>query len=402
MKLDKTRPWGSTNWKSRLFFLVSCLGVGSLTVLYVSQVNIKNHFAIVKPSSKLHLKPISVPLLPKIISDYDSETMSLPAGTDIEGIYVHVVFSTDNRTIPGLLAAMRSVIVNTAQPERLRFYLIAAPLEKALMTSHVHCMLTQYIHPKLDMKLEQAIHSYIVVEFNIWEYEPNWEIKYREVPAEGKADRSSPNNYVRLYLHRLLRRTELVGKPLPNKVIYFDTDVIVQGDVCDVYDKALVDNKYAVALSRRSMTLRDYTIDFDHPVLAQWNQVHKGTASEISPEWIAYNNGVCVIHLGRWEAYNLTEAVNFWVKANLEQQLFQFSFNPPFLLGILNRVEILPESWNIARLGIDKRIKRKDLAEGNVLHWTGKMKGWKKYGFYTYIWNSYGCDKCTASFTGSY
>eukprot|EP01138_Halocafeteria_seosinensis_P000450 gb/GECG01000464.1/.p1 GENE.gb/GECG01000464.1/~~gb/GECG01000464.1/.p1 ORF type:complete len:385 (+),score=17.93 gb/GECG01000464.1/:1-1155(+) len=316
-----------------------------------------------------------------------------PPGTDVYDNLLHIVFSTDNRTLPGLLAAVRSVIVNTKRSLLLRFYFIAKMHEGTQMRSALECMFNKYTNPNLrNISLGESIHSYRVIEFNITEYDPSFQIAYRE--ASNLNDRSSPNNYARLYLHQMLRRPELVGYPLPNKVLCLDTDIIVQADVGELLQSSLVHTEYPVAMPSRAYRLNKYTIRFEHPILAEWNRRNKGTSKEIKRGWTAYNNGICIQHLQRWQDYNITRSIDFWIKANLREQLFSHSFNPPYLLGLLNRVEPLDRKWSTSALGYKTKITQKALDEGRILHWTGPSKPWEENGFYKHQWKPYHCEAC--------
>ena len=312
---------------------------------------------------------------------------------DTKDELIHVALSTDKRTFPGLLAAMRSTIVNTNEPEALRFYLIAAPDEVDIMFEAVECLLTNYKNPtKGNVSLGSSIHSYVIIPFNILDYDPDWKIAYRE--SADNTDRSAPNNYVRLYVHRMLRDPNVVGYPIPNKIVYLDTDVIVQGDVAQLYRSALTNNTYSVAMSKRSLPLSKYTIQFGHPELIKWNREHKGTEKEIKKTWPAYNNGISVMHLRRWEDQNVSANIKHWINANIEKRLYKYGFNPPFLLGLFNQVEELHPSWNIDGLGYLKKMPKRKLSNAKILHWTGPGKGWNEHGLYQQYWSPYNATTC--------
>lgn len=305
--------------------------------------------------------------------------------------YTNVVFSSDNRTFAGLLAAMRSTIVNTNAPGALRFYLLCGVDEKLILEELVQCMLA-HKHPKLLRPLRTVISTYQVLEFNIRDFEPFWEIGYRE--QSGTSDRSSPNNYARLYLHRLLTRREVVGPLIPEKIVYVDTDVIVLGDIRHLYHMALVNSTAPVAIPKRSRKLGRYAIRFDHPELVLWNSKYKGTAKEITRGLIAFNNGVYVQHLRRWKDQNITQEILYWVEINRKRKLYDFSFNPPFILGLRGRVEALPPEWNVLGFGDHVRSGRKFLTKAKIIHWTGRRKPWLKDGFNKRLWLPYHSPDC--------
>eukprot|EP01138_Halocafeteria_seosinensis_P014107 gb/GECG01014405.1/.p1 GENE.gb/GECG01014405.1/~~gb/GECG01014405.1/.p1 ORF type:complete len:381 (+),score=20.54 gb/GECG01014405.1/:1-1143(+) len=306
--------------------------------------------------------------------------------------FTHVVLSSDNRTFPGVLAAMKSTIVNAKEPFALRFYVLCGVHEKEALDRLIQCMLTLYKHPKLSRPLGQVISSYKIIEFNIKDYHPTWKIAYRE--HQNTSDRSAPNNYARLFLHEMLTRKEIVGALIPEKIVYLDTDVIVRGDIGELYRMALVNSSQPVAIPKRGIKLRNYRIVFGHPELVQWNRKYKGTPKEIDPELTAYNNGVYVQHLKRWKEQNVTSEILHWVDVNRRRKLYQFSFNPPFLLGLRGRVEPLPPEWNLLGFGDGVRHRREVLKKGKILHWTGTRKAWNKDGFSKSLWLPYHSPKC--------
>lgn len=315
-----------------------------------------------------------------------------PIGTDVTNAYVHVVLSTDKRTLPGLLAAIRSLLVNTKEPDLIRLYVICAPGEGPLMRKIVSCLMNSFPNTRFtNQTLGDSVGHYQVVEFRIEDYHPGWKIAYRE--ASG-ADRSAPNNYARMYFHKLLRRPDLVDQPFPNKVVYLDTDVIVQDDIATLFRESLVDTDYPIALPSRQRTLHAYSIRFNHPVLRAWNKEHAGTMREVKESWIAYNNGICVVHLQRWEDYGVAEDIDFWIKANIQTQLYNFSFNPPFLLGLYNRIEPINSAWNFDGLGYKNRYSVHNISKGKILHWNGGSKGWKTGALYARAWKPYNSNEC--------
>ena len=157
---------------------------------------------------------------------------------------------------------------------------------------------------------------------------------------------------------------------------------------------ALVNSDAPIAIPQRSLKLQNYRIFFGHPALQRWNKKYKGTAKEISPQLIAYNNGVYVQHLKRWEEENVTEEILHWVKANREKKLFEFSFNPPFLLGLRGRVESLRPQWNLLGFGDGVVQKNSILEKGEILHWTGTRKPWIPDGYFKHLWLPYHSPKC--------
>merc|ERR1711879_883680 len=96
---------------------------------------------------------------------------------------------------------------------------------------------------------------------------------------------------------------------------------------------------------------------------------------------VAFNAGVTIWDLDRWQTNNLTDHVQGWMRANLKTPLYRLATNPLMLLAVYRRWLHLPEEWNFKSLGGSKKfMKEKTLAkrEYGAYHYNGKLKPWLK------------------------
>eukprot|EP01138_Halocafeteria_seosinensis_P002004 gb/GECG01002052.1/.p1 GENE.gb/GECG01002052.1/~~gb/GECG01002052.1/.p1 ORF type:complete len:433 (+),score=29.00 gb/GECG01002052.1/:1-1299(+) len=313
----------------------------------------------------------------------------------------HMVESSDAKTLRGLLASLRSAVENSKEPEYLRVYILSAPEDHYDIKKSVQCMMERYNHTKTRKPLSDSVLGYFVIPFNIYEFNPKWQISYRE--HSDLPNMSSPLNFARMYMHKLLRDKSRVPEPLPEKVVYLDTDTIVHGNINDLYHQTLRNTSYPIAMALRNtkmISLRYYGINFMHPDLVEWNRLYAGTPKAVDPRSPAYNNGVCVHHLLRWAEQNITENIEYWLVANTRKKLYKYGYNAPMLMGVGGRVENISNTWNYASLGWNPRLSKQELLKANILHWTGKRKGWDaKDGLHTHFWSPYNSTICVSNTT---
>ncbi|OXB83594.1 UNVERIFIED_CONTAM: hypothetical protein H355_011413 [Colinus virginianus] len=123
-----------------------------------------------------------------------------------------------------------------------------------------------------------------------------------------------PLNFVRFYLPLLIQKHE--------KVIYLDDDVIVQGDIQELYDTKLAPG-HAAAFSDdcdlpstheivRSVGMQNTYMGF----LDYRKQAIRDLG--ISPSTCSFNPGVIVANMTEWKKQRLTKQLEKWMQRNVE------------------------------------------------------------------------------------
>ncbi|XP_023383220.1 glycosyltransferase 8 domain-containing protein 2 [Pteropus vampyrus] len=199
-------------------------------------------------------------------------------------------------------------------------------------------------------------------------------------------------NFVRFYLPLLIHQHE--------KVIYLDDDVIVQGDIQELYDTTLalghaaafsddcdlpssLDTNRLVGLQNTYMGYLDY---------------RKKTIKDlgISPSTCSFNPGVIVANMTEWKHQRITKQLEKWMQKNVEENLYSSSLGggvatSPMLIVFHGKYSTINPLWHIRHLGWnpDTRYSEHFLQEAKLLHWNGRHKPWDFPSVHNDLWESW-------------
>jgi lipopolysaccharide biosynthesis glycosyltransferase len=164
-------------------------------------------------------------------------------------------------------------------------------------------------------------------------------------------------------------------------VIFLDADLIVQGDIAELYALAELNQDLLAAVAsgswrtyggvhRDSLHLRG--LDLDQPV---------------------FNAGVYVTDLGRWPEQGVQEKLEGWIAIH-RQSLRDFAFGTQSIMNLefYGKFQRLPAEWNVRPLGNHATIPQETLRAAKILHWAGKRKPWTADGLYKEYWIDYAFD----------
>ncbi|KAJ1453459.1 nucleotide-diphospho-sugar transferase [Pelagophyceae sp. CCMP2097] len=169
----------------------------------------------------------------------------------------------------------------------------------------------------------------------------------------------SPFNFAAFYLPYVLRESK--------RVLYLDTDVIVEGDVGALHDldmqgfpaAAVEDCSQQVFKYINFDLLRKYDADSAPPyepeepgTAAAWTRW--SLADTLSNTTCVFNRGVVLFDCARWRELRLTETIEDLVDAFVEShaKLWRGGISqPPFLLTLTGRYLKLDLEWNVRGLG---------------------------------------------------
>lgn len=183
----------------------------------------------------------------------------------------------------------------------------------------------------------------------------------------------SPLNFVRFYLDKLF--------PQLHRALYLDADVIVRGNVAELFDSILQNDQLCAATFRR-MTLGDRGVASLKGEKLQ-SRFYERYSKKIPLHERGFNAGVFFFNLRRWAQLNLTREVEYWIRANNREKLYMLGSQPPLVLSIFGseqRCEELPGEWHLDCLGCmgAGRLKtREQLNSAKLLHWNGPYKPFK-------------------------
>ncbi|CAM6099896.1 unnamed protein product [Calypogeia fissa] len=219
-------------------------------------------------------------------------------------------------------------------------------------------------------------------------------LNYRK-DSKARKELTTPYNFLLYYLPQLLKDTDI------DKFIYLDTDVVVKGDIEELYRKGL--EGYPVAAVKDCS--QHFEIYFDFKKLKEIQTREKGSKSWLPKEPFdekecVFNRGALVIDVKQWIQQNVTEAIEWWMNEfnDAKKPLFKYGLSqPPFLLALYRNYKQLGHEWNVRGLGRDS-FSDKEMeyyAEENgqrpkktpyismgsdyakILHFNGRFKPWE-------------------------
>ncbi|MBN3312313.1 GL8D2 protein, partial [Atractosteus spatula] len=205
-----------------------------------------------------------------------------------------VICAAEDR-MGGTIAAINSVYSNTEA--RLLFYIVT--LRDSV--SHVR----KWIE---NSELKE-------IKFKILEFNPMI-LKSKVRPVSSRPELLHPLNFVRFYLPMLVSEHQ--------KVIYLDDDVIVQGDIQELYRTGLQPGHAAAFASDcdlpsthemvRSVGMQTTYmgfLDYRKPEVRELG---------ISPGTCSFNPGVMVANVTEWRRQRITKQLEKWMQQNLRSE----------------------------------------------------------------------------------
>ncbi|XP_043563798.1 glycosyltransferase 8 domain-containing protein 1 isoform X1 [Chiloscyllium plagiosum] len=222
-----------------------------------------------------------------------------------------------------------------------------------------------------------------------------------KVQDEGDSTEIKPLTFARFYLPILISATE--------KVIYLDDDVIVQGDIRELYDTELkaghaaafsedCDSVSSKLLVRGAGSQNTYLgfLDYKKETIRKLGM----KASTCS-----FNPGVFVANLTEWKQQNITEQLERWMEINVVENLYGGALagsvtTPPMLLVFYKQYSSIDPLWHVRYLGSNAgtRYSSHFIKAAKLLHWNGRFKPWGRTSSYSDIWDRWYIPDPTGKF----
>ncbi|XP_076967963.1 glycosyltransferase 8 domain-containing protein 2 [Tamandua tetradactyla] len=224
-------------------------------------------------------------------------------------------------------------------------------------------------------------------------------VEFNPAVLEGKISPDSPRpellhplNFVRFYLPLLVQHHE--------KVIYLDDDVIVQGDIQELYDTTLALGHAAAFSDDCSLPSAEDAgtlVGLQTTYLGYLDYRKKAIKDlGISPSTCTFNPGVMVANLTEWRRQRITKQLERWMQRNVEENLYGSSLGggvatAPMLIVFHDKYSAISPRWHVKHLGWnpDARYSEHFLQEAKLLHWNGRHKPWDFPGVHTELWESW-------------
>mmetsp|Transcript_27377 Transcript_27377/g.61583 ORF Transcript_27377/g.61583 Transcript_27377/m.61583 type:complete len:613 (+) Transcript_27377:59-1897(+) len=243
---------------------------------------------------------------------------------------VHICLCSDDTDLRPAAVAMRSVVAGAANPERLVFHFITAPQYSTLFSD-----LFQQHLPGVNIE----VHHDAVLQKKIAGL-----IHFRK-SSRARRSLASPFNFAPFYLQEFLGGRSSGRRLNAQRLIYLDTDTVIQGDIAEFRDMDLQGHSCA-AVKYCLQHFEDY-ISFEQLRELGLDQMY-------NPKSCIANRGILVIDVAKWNAQNITGKIEEWMhRYRIAQSDLWFSgmSQPPWLLAVNGDYLELGDEWNCNGLG---------------------------------------------------
>ncbi|XP_075065402.1 glycosyltransferase 8 domain-containing protein 2 [Mixophyes fleayi] len=238
------------------------------------------------------------------------------------------------------------------------------------------------------------------IRFKIVEFNPTV-LKGKVRPDAAFPELLQPLNFVRFYLPLLTLEHE--------KVIYLDDDIIVLGDIQELYNTKISKGHVAA-----------FSDDCDSPSLQEivmkvgiqntymgFLDYRKKTIQKlgISPSTCSFNPGVFVANMTEWRQQHITKQLEKWMKKNVEENVYSSTVGggvatPPMLIVFYDRYSAIPPDWHVRHLGWspEDELSQNILQDAKLLHWNGRYKPWQFPSSHSKVWEKWFIPDPTGKF----
>ncbi|XP_006815098.1 glycosyltransferase 8 domain-containing protein 1-like [Saccoglossus kowalevskii] len=220
-----------------------------------------------------------------------------------------------------------------------------------------------------------------------------------KIAAKGtRKELACPLNFARFYIPKLFPN-------INGRIVYIDTDVIVQGDIIQLNNTRIKPGHIAAfsedcsSLSKRFNLFQNNYANF----LNFQNEQVK--ALGMSPGTCSFNSGVFVVDMNAWKEGKITERLEFWMSLNTVMDVYGNqrgggASQPPMLIVFYGIHSTIDPMWHVRHLGWSSgtRYSEEFLNQAKLVHWNGNFKPWKGKAQYSKIWDQYYIADPTGTF----
>uniref|UniRef100_A0A3Q3NK46 Glycosyltransferase 8 domain containing 2 n=1 Tax=Labrus bergylta TaxID=56723 RepID=A0A3Q3NK46_9LABR len=212
------------------------------------------------------------------------------------------------------------------------------------------------------------------IKYKIVEFNP-MVLKGKVKPDSSRPDLLHPLNFVRYYLPLL----EISHK----RVIYLDDDVIVQGDIKDLFNiKLNAGHAAAFAtdcdLPSTHEMVRSIGMQTTYMGFLDYRKKEVKDLG-IHPRDCSFNPGVFVADINEWKKQKITKQLEKWMEENVRQNIYSSAVaggvaTPPMLIVFHKKYTQLDPMWHVRHLGKINTYSHRELLQGaHLLHWNGHL-----------------------------
>ena len=202
---------------------------------------------------------------------------------------------------------------------------------------------------------------------------------------------SSPANFARFYLHDAL--------PDVDKIIYMDLDMIVQGDISDVWNAQFMPG-HIMAVTPRL----EHTIGTSSDFVREWKLLSglykQYYGHKLGAHDHMFNAGMYMLNLTAWRLQNKTQEIEYWMQAHAqsERPLWKLGTQPLLTIVTMRQWTPLDQRWMLRGLGQETNddVTDADVRDAYLLHWSGHAaKPWHSGALYGEYWQKYAVSECS-------
>ncbi|XP_072238600.1 glycosyltransferase 8 domain-containing protein 1 isoform X2 [Leuresthes tenuis] len=198
--------------------------------------------------------------------------------------------------------------------------------------------------------------------------------------------------------------------PDAEKAIYLDDDIIVQGDIQELYETNLrpghaaafsddCDSASAKGIIRGAGNQNNYIgfLDFKKEAIKRLG---------MKANTCSFNPGVIIANLTEWRNQNVTQQLAHWMELNTHEDLYSKTLaesivTPPLLIVFYKRHSTINPSWHVRHLGTTgagNRYSPQFVRAAKLLHWNGHYKPWGRTSSFSDVWDKWFIPDPTGKF----
>ncbi|XP_036375625.1 glycosyltransferase 8 domain-containing protein 2 [Megalops cyprinoides] len=237
------------------------------------------------------------------------------------------------------------------------------------------------------------------IKYKILEFNP-MVLKGRVRPDSSRPELLHPLNFVRFYLPLLVVRHK--------RAIYLDDDVIVQGDIQELY-KTRLEPGHAAAFASDcdlpSEVVRSMGMQTTYMGFLDYRKLEVRELG-INPSDCSFNPGVIVADIEAWKRQKITKQLETWMQHNFRTNLYSSAMaggvaTPPMLIVFHGKHTAIDPMWHVGHLGWspDTLYSDASLQEAQLLHWSGRFKPWDYPAVHMELWERWYVPDPTGKFS---
>lgn len=286
----------------------------------------------------------------------------------LEDMVIPVLLCASEERLGAAMATINSIHSNT--DTSVFFYIVTLHDAVSLIRQYIETTDLKYIR-------------YRILEFN------PMVLKGKVRPDSSRPELLHPLNFVRFYLPLL----DIKHK----KLIYVDDDVIVQGDIRELFNTELKPGDAAAFASdcdlpHSHQMVRSLGMQTTYMGYLDYRKQEVRNLG-IDPNQCSFNPGVMVADVEEWRRQAITKQLERWMQDNFRLNLYSSALvggvaTPPMLIVFHDKYTKLDPLWHVRHLGFspDTYYPESYLQGAHLLHWSGPFKPWSYPSVHAELW----------------